>query len=229
MRANRSGRLTYANLVSTLCLFLLVSGGAAVAATQLEKNSVGTQQLKNGAVTLKKIRESARFALRGDRGPAGPRGRPGPIGPKGPQGEAGQSASAFVASSTPSALSSAPFAKGFWLLDSHDGGKDLVIDTKATVVIQGSATIDAAGAGASVPVTCQAYLYDPGAASPQDTPVGVESRVSVTGEEAETISVTGFSKVAAGTWGLRLGCSTSAASGDAVFGGGALTAIATDS
>jgi hypothetical protein len=37
-------RLTYANVVSTLCLFLLL-GGEAYAATQLPKNSVGTKQL----------------------------------------------------------------------------------------------------------------------------------------------------------------------------------------
>jgi hypothetical protein len=44
-------RLTYANVVSTLCLFILLGGTAwAVAA-----NSVGTAQLKNGAVTKPKL------------------------------------------------------------------------------------------------------------------------------------------------------------------------------
>ncbi|MBS1861108.1 MAG: hypothetical protein JSS68_05285, partial [Actinobacteria bacterium] len=42
-------RLTYANVVSTICLFLLL-GGAAWAASSLPRNSVGTRQLKNGAV-----------------------------------------------------------------------------------------------------------------------------------------------------------------------------------
>lgn len=36
------GRLTYANAVSTLALFLVVAGGTAVAADHLAKNSVGT-------------------------------------------------------------------------------------------------------------------------------------------------------------------------------------------
>ncbi|HEY2334749.1 MAG TPA: hypothetical protein VGH58_07080 [Solirubrobacterales bacterium] len=53
------GKLTYANVVSTLCLFLLLGGGAALAATQLPKNSVGTQQLKNGAVTATKVKPGA--------------------------------------------------------------------------------------------------------------------------------------------------------------------------
>jgi hypothetical protein len=48
-------RLTYANVVSTLCLFILLGGTAwAVAA-----NSVGTAQLKNGAVTNPKIAANA--------------------------------------------------------------------------------------------------------------------------------------------------------------------------
>jgi hypothetical protein len=53
------GRLTYANVVSTLCLFLLLGGGAAVAATQLPKNSVGSKQLKKNAVAAAKIKNGA--------------------------------------------------------------------------------------------------------------------------------------------------------------------------
>jgi hypothetical protein len=52
-------RLTYANVVSTLCLFLLVGGGAAFAALKLPKNSVGTKQLKKNAVTTAKIKKNA--------------------------------------------------------------------------------------------------------------------------------------------------------------------------
>jgi hypothetical protein len=54
-----SGKLTYSNVVSTLCLFLLLGGGAAFAATQLKKNSVGTKQIKNNAVTTAKIKNGA--------------------------------------------------------------------------------------------------------------------------------------------------------------------------
>ena len=50
-------RLTYANVVSTFCLFLFLAGGTAFAASKLAKNSVGTKQLKNGAVTGAKIKK----------------------------------------------------------------------------------------------------------------------------------------------------------------------------
>jgi hypothetical protein len=52
-------RLTYANVVSTLCLFLLLGGASALAATQLAKNSVGTKQIKKSAVVTAKIKNAA--------------------------------------------------------------------------------------------------------------------------------------------------------------------------
>jgi hypothetical protein len=52
------GKLTYANVVSTLCLVVLLDGGV-YAATKLPANSVGTKQLKNGAVTRAKIKEGS--------------------------------------------------------------------------------------------------------------------------------------------------------------------------
>jgi hypothetical protein len=47
--------LTYANVISTLCLFLVLGGGAAFAAAKLAKSSVGTEQLKGEAVTKGKL------------------------------------------------------------------------------------------------------------------------------------------------------------------------------
>lgn len=51
-------RLTYANVVSTLALFLVLAGGVAVAA-RVAKKSVGTPQLKANAVTTAKIKANA--------------------------------------------------------------------------------------------------------------------------------------------------------------------------
>jgi hypothetical protein len=83
-------KLTYANVVSTLCLFLLLGGGAAYAATEmLPKNSVGTKQLKTGAVTPKKLSKAAKASLKGQVGPKGATGAVGTQGPRGPQGVAG--------------------------------------------------------------------------------------------------------------------------------------------
>ncbi|MBS1893957.1 MAG: hypothetical protein JST59_21880 [Actinobacteria bacterium] len=52
-------RLTYANVVTTLALFLAIGGGAAFAATNLAKNSVGPKAIKANAVGPAKIKAGA--------------------------------------------------------------------------------------------------------------------------------------------------------------------------
>jgi methionine-rich copper-binding protein CopC len=52
-------RLTYANVVSTLALFLVLTGGAAYAHRYLTRKSVGSPQLKANAVTTAKIKANA--------------------------------------------------------------------------------------------------------------------------------------------------------------------------
>ncbi len=112
-------KLTYSNVISTVCLFLLVGGGTAFAATHLGKNSVGNKQLRNGSVTSDKIEngtvrtqdlrkrsvtsdklavgavgvhqlsEAAKQALQGQGGPKGERGEKGDRGERGPEGKGG--------------------------------------------------------------------------------------------------------------------------------------------
>lgn len=98
-------KLTYANVISTLCLFLLLAGGTAFAAAEiLPKESVGTKQLKNGAVTGKKVKKGSLTASdfapkqlpEGPRGPAGPAGAKGATGATGPQGAPGTSAAIAI-------------------------------------------------------------------------------------------------------------------------------------
>lgn len=76
------GKLTYANVISTLCLMLVVGGGSAYATSKLlPRNSVGPRQLKKGAVTPAKLSAKAKVTLTGAvgaTGPAGPKGEPGP-------------------------------------------------------------------------------------------------------------------------------------------------------
>lgn len=89
MLSRAHSKLTYSNVVSTLCLFLVLGGTGAYAATQLAKDSVGSKQLKKGSVTLVKIAPSAQAALKGKAGQAGAVGLQGPTGPDGPVGPIG--------------------------------------------------------------------------------------------------------------------------------------------
>lgn len=82
-------QLTYANVVSTLCLVLVIGGGSAYAGFQLGKESVDTKQLAREAVTPSKLSKAAKEALSGPPGKEGPRGTAGAQGPQGLKGEAG--------------------------------------------------------------------------------------------------------------------------------------------
>jgi hypothetical protein len=103
-------RVTYASVVSSLALFLTL-GGVSWAVTTLPRNSVGTAQFKDGAVTVRKIKVRSLRAANlargqlltgphgrvgregpignGAPGSAGPRGAPGPTGSAGPTGPTG--------------------------------------------------------------------------------------------------------------------------------------------
>jgi hypothetical protein len=72
-------------------------GGTGYAATVLPAGSVGTAQLRNGAVVSSKVKNRSLRAVdfapgqlpAGEQGPAGAQGPPGPAGSAGPQGPAG--------------------------------------------------------------------------------------------------------------------------------------------
>ena len=88
-------RLSYANVMSTLGVFIAL-GGTSYAVAKLPRNSVGSAHIKNNAVTGSKVRDgslgrsdlSRTARLSGPRGTRGSEGPPGPLGPQGPPGAA---------------------------------------------------------------------------------------------------------------------------------------------
>jgi hypothetical protein len=52
-------RLTYANVMSSIAVFLVLGGATALAASQLGKNTVGSKQLKKNSVTAAKLKNKA--------------------------------------------------------------------------------------------------------------------------------------------------------------------------
>ena len=91
-------------VISCLALTLALGGTGYATVLQVPKNSVGTPQLKNSAVTSAKVKN--RSLLRADFAsgqlPAGPRGPVGPTGPAGPAGPAGLTGAERVEATSPS-------------------------------------------------------------------------------------------------------------------------------
>lgn len=94
-------RPSYASIMSTIAVFLVLGGGVAGAAFELGKNSVGTKQLQRNAVTAAKIKANAVTGAKVKDGSllssdfkAGQL----PAGPQGPQGPAGEAATKLFAS-----------------------------------------------------------------------------------------------------------------------------------
>lgn len=84
-------RPTYADVMATVAVFLVLAGGTAIAATRmLPKNSVGSGQIKKGAVTPAKLSKSSKAMLTGSKQVAGPQGPAGPAGERGEKGPGGE-------------------------------------------------------------------------------------------------------------------------------------------
>jgi hypothetical protein len=88
-------RLSYANVMATIAVFIAL-GGSSYAAINLPRNSVGASEIRTGAVRSSEIKDrsirasdlttNARNALRGQTGAQGPAGAQGASGAQGPAG-----------------------------------------------------------------------------------------------------------------------------------------------
>src|SRR3954451_9695679 len=85
-RATR--RLTYANVMSTIAVFVAL-GGASYAVVSLPNNSVGTKQVKDHSLGVVDLSRKAVRSLRGKAGARGATGATGAAGSNGTNGDKG--------------------------------------------------------------------------------------------------------------------------------------------
>ena len=105
MRATFTSRLSYANVMATVAVFLALGGGAYAvgskfvggngAITGCVRKAGGLLQIVKAGKRCPKRTNSLVFASQGPIGPRGETGSPGPPGSAGPQGVAGPTASAY--------------------------------------------------------------------------------------------------------------------------------------
>ena len=105
-------RLGSAHVISLLALFVALGGGA-YAVTSLPRNSVGTTQLRRGAVTPAKLSKAAKVRLRGPAGPRGATGAKGDTGATGGSGPAGAPGADGVTDLYAAGASSGPLTSSY--------------------------------------------------------------------------------------------------------------------
>jgi hypothetical protein len=141
------------------CLALAVAmAGTGYAATALPRNSVGTLQLKNDAVTAAKVKNGTllRADFRSGQVPAGPAGKAGPAGPTGPAGPAGPGAKwalvradGTVVSQSGGVTPTAKPAAGVYILDfgTSLAGKLILVSSANTADTTDRGTVSAGMCG----------------------------------------------------------------------------------
>lgn len=156
-------RLTYANVMSTLAVFMVL-GGTAYAAKQLPKNSVGSKQIKRNAVTSSKVKNRSLRAVdfkRGQlpRGAAGAAGAAGPAGPQGPAGAGGANGPQGPAGADGPAGPAGPA-----------GATNVMVRSSAPQVITG-------GSWAFIKIDCEAGEVATGGGIRFDTPLSTDRTI----------------------------------------------------
>lgn len=154
-------RLTYANVIATLALFVAL-GGSSYAALKLPRNSVGSQQIRTGAVASSEVKDRS-LQLQDISKPARESlaGKQGPPGAQGPAGQPGASATRDFASVT----ASGSFTRG----TATDGGRT---------------TIGSYSIGFSRPVSSCAFSATLGSTDGSDVPPGRITVSEVAGKVA---------------------------------------------
>jgi hypothetical protein len=174
-------RVSFASTVSVLALFFALTGGA-YAALQVPSNSVGTRQIKTGAVTLNKINHSTRHALGGAKGP---KGDPGPQGPKGDEGAPGTS---VFDSSVPSGRTIAGAWGGRYIAPQLALNNTYLISTSFPV----KAPVPLSDADVNMAPNPVAGDPDPSCTGSANNPTAPRGKVCVYISRANNATVTGF-------------------------------------
>jgi hypothetical protein len=181
------------------CTALAIAlGGTSYAAFRLPRNSVGTPQLRAGAVTKQKIAKRTLTALKGNRGPAGPAGATGPEGLAGATGAQGAQGPLGPTSGTSAGLPETISSSGFTPFGSS-GTVTLPGSGRVIVEVSGFYLI-LCNASGSCSSTVSAFVD--GTAVPG---AHVNLNAATSSETAENIAVSGVSvPLPAGTHTVQL-------------------------
>lgn len=164
MFARRRPRLTYANVMATLGVFLGLSG-VGYAAVALAPDSVGTAQLKANAVTSGKVKDRSLKAIDFANGqiPKGKTGAKGAAGPAGATGAAGLAGAAGPAGPLLATLPSGKSLVGTY--GANNNGVSIAYDSVSFVFpLVAAPTAHFVKSGTVAPAECPGTVAAPAAA-----------------------------------------------------------------
>jgi len=206
-------RLTFANIVACLALFVAL-GGASYAATQLPKNSVGSKQIQKNAVNSAKVKDHSLKAVdfqngqlpSGPKGETGPRGEKGDTGATGPEGPAGP---AITGAASDGSGSVGPVGGSFMtsLAEGVETTGQLVLPFKGRITANGFADVDDSAAAISR-TRCNLFISDGTGPTNGLTPFSQNAfgDTPAVSNYHIAIPVTGFVVKPAGTYNIGVGC-----------------------
>jgi hypothetical protein len=185
MLSKLRSRLTYANVIATLALFLALGGGA-YAALKLPKNSVGARQIKANAVTSSKVKNGSLVAgdFRAGQLPAGQEGAQGVQGIQGPKGDPGP-----ITGNLPSGVT----LRGHWdiqLFNGVGGGEHITAPISFGLSLASAPAAHFIPVGAAVPSGCSGNPATPGA-SPGNLCVFATVETNITAASEKISNATG--------------------------------------
>jgi hypothetical protein len=230
MLARLSSRLTYANVMATIALFVALGGGA-YAAGVLPANSVGTKQLKKNAVTAAKVKDGslletdfktgqlpagARGAA-GLKGDTGAKGDTGPAGPKGDQGQKGDTGDVGPTASTDAtngtdvlvpAGGAVVTAVDLASVTNGAGDRQITTTFPGRIMVVGQTSVYSNGVNSPGQAYCRLQISDGSGPNNGLTDVGQLGRFNFPATQLYTnlFSLSGSAVKPAGTYNVKLVC-----------------------
>jgi hypothetical protein len=208
-----SKRFTYANVMSSIAVFLVLGGGAAFAAGQLGKNSVGSKQLKKNAVTTAKIKNGA---ITGAKVKAGSLGASSfaagqlPAGPKGEKGDKGDPGPSFGAYGSDSCGGLEKEEEEIEAYESCASTGSVNLPSSGNVLLIASAEWDNDDTGGAPPNSGQCRLSVDGSPLPDGVSFGEETDTHGIGEGGSISMNQITTQLSAGAHSFDLECQETA-------------------
>jgi hypothetical protein len=152
-------------VIAGIALTAGLGGTSFAAVNALPRNSVGTKQIKNGAVTKKKINKKTLAQLKGNRGPQGPQGAPGAAGAQGAQGIQGIQGIQGPPGPFPDPLPAGQTLRGTFINAALNGAGNVISAVSFGFTLPAAPTVRYIKVGTVPPAQCPGTAATPQAAA----------------------------------------------------------------